>query len=175
MSQYLENVLHGGRFTLGLAELLCKGITPEIAARKPRGEGGRTIDTNHAAFVFGHLSIYPARALDRFGIKSPNVVTPAGWEDLFKPGVECRDDAAGSIYPAWPELQRQFFTLTRSAVEVLATIDEKRLLEPTPDPKARERFPTLGSLVGFYLLGHAMMHLGQVSAWRRCFGLPSAM
>jgi hypothetical protein len=29
-------------------------------------------------------------------------------------------------------------------------------------------------MLGFYLSGHVMSHLGQLSAWRRCLGLPPA-
>lgn len=173
MPRHIDIVISGGRFVLSYAELLAKGITPEIAARKPRFN--TTIDTNHPTFVFGHLAIYPARALDRLGVPSPSVVTPPGFEDRFKAGVECTDDPSGTAYPAWPVVRDAFFTLTRAMLDVLPTVPDAKLLEPTPDPKARERFPTLGMLASFYTLGHAMMHLGQVSAWRRCFALPSAM
>ncbi len=174
MPRHIDNVISGGRFILSYADLLCKGVTPEIAARKPRFDF-KTIDTNHPTFVFGHLAIYPARALDRLGATNPRVVTPNGFEDLFKAGAECKDDPAGDIYPAWPIVRDAFFTLTKAMLDVLPGVPDDKLLEPTPDPKARERFPTLGTLVTFYTMGHSMMHLGQVSAWRRCFSLPSAM
>jgi hypothetical protein len=37
-----------------------------------------------------------------------------------------------------------------------------------------ELFPTLGSLYNFYVGGHMMMHLGQISTWRRMMGLGAA-
>ena len=37
-----------------------------------------------------------------------------------------------------------------------------------------ELFPTLGSMQAFYVGGHIMMHLGQISAWRRMQGLGAA-
>ena len=37
-----------------------------------------------------------------------------------------------------------------------------------------ELFPTLGSIHGFYAGGHMMMHLGQMSAWRRIEGMKPA-
>ncbi|MBZ0172257.1 MAG: hypothetical protein K8E66_07760, partial [Phycisphaerales bacterium] len=37
-----------------------------------------------------------------------------------------------------------------------------------------EVFPTLSQLTNFILLGHSMMHLGQMSTWRRAIGLGSA-
>jgi hypothetical protein len=38
----------------------------------------------------------------------------------------------------------------------------------------RELFPTIGSVQAFYCGGHMMMHLGQMSAWRRMEGLGTA-
>ncbi|MEY4102879.1 MAG: hypothetical protein RL461_81, partial [Planctomycetota bacterium] len=39
----------------------------------------------------------------------------------------------------------------------------------------KERFPVLGQAVLFLCNNHQMMHLGQISAWRRVMGLGSAM
>ncbi len=39
---------------------------------------------------------------------------------------------------------------------------------------APDRFPTLGALANFLMNNHVMMHIGQVSTWRRAMGLPSA-
>jgi hypothetical protein len=35
-------------------------------------------------------------------------------------------------------------------------------------------FPTVGGAVNFLCGGHNMMHLGQISTWRRAAGLGSA-
>jgi hypothetical protein len=35
-------------------------------------------------------------------------------------------------------------------------------------------FPTLGSVQAFYCGGHLMMHLGQMSTWRRIEGMGAA-
>ena len=46
-----------------------------------------------------------------------------------------------------------------------------------PNPsggRMTELFPTLGSMHAFYTGGHIMMHLGQISAWRRMQGLGAA-
>ena len=36
------------------------------------------------------------------------------------------------------------------------------------------RFPTKGAALGFYVGGHFMMHMGQLSAWRRAMGMGAA-
>jgi hypothetical protein len=35
-------------------------------------------------------------------------------------------------------------------------------------------FPTVGAMLAFYMDGHVLMHMGQVSAWRRMQGMPPA-
>jgi hypothetical protein len=46
---------------------------------------------------------------------------------------------------------------------------------PNPaEGRMAELFPTLGSVQTFYCGGHMMMHLGQMSAWRRMEGLGPA-
>ncbi|MEM1109931.1 MAG: DinB family protein [Planctomycetota bacterium] len=37
----------------------------------------------------------------------------------------------------------------------------------------RQRFPTIGNALAHTMLSHEMMHLGQLSAWRRVQGLPA--
>jgi hypothetical protein len=48
------------------------------------------------------------------------------------------------------------------------------LLAQHPDEKARVNWPCIGAAFNFLLSGHVMVHMGQVSAWRRCMGLPAA-
>ena len=67
-----------------------------------------------------------------------------------------------------------FFKSHDGLFEVLGGIDDAKLIQPTPDEKARQRFPLVGGRVIFMCTSHIMMHMGQVSAWRRCVGLPPA-
>jgi hypothetical protein len=47
--------------------------------------------------------------------------------------------------------------------------------QPNPATgRMKELFPTIGSVQTFYCGGHMMMHLGQLSAWRRMEGLGAA-
>jgi hypothetical protein len=41
--------------------------------------------------------------------------------------------------------------------------------------RIKEIFPFVGLAINFMLNNHNMMHVGQVSAWRRAMGLPSVM
>ena len=61
-----------------------------------------------------------------------------------------------------------------STVAALREVDDATLEVPNPNERMAGKFPTLGSGHGFYVGGHMMMHLGQLSAWRRMAGLGSA-
>jgi len=161
-------------FSCGYADLLLKGVDAKIAARKPR-LGERVIDTNHPTFVFGHLAIYPARIFAVTGADAKAVEVPPSWTDLFKAGVPCQDDPEGRIYPSLDAVASHFMQGYKAAAAHLRNVPEALLSSPNPNEQQRGRFPTIGTLLSFYTLGHVMMHLGQVSAWRRCYGLPSAM
>lgn len=174
MGKHLDNIAFVGKRCRNYAELLAKGITPDIAGRKPRA-GDKEIDCNHPAFVFGHLARYPSRVLILLGLDGSSIATPAPWEDLFKAGAPCVDDPGARHYPSWDAVRGHFLHATDHVLSVLPGVDDARLLEPVADPKVREYFPIVGMGVDFLLGAHVMVHLGQVSTWRRCFGLPAVM
>jgi hypothetical protein len=178
MGQYLDMMLAGARRARVYTDKLLAGIKPDQAARKPHFETDGTplmVDTNHPVFVFGHLGLYPARILKFAGLDGSALVAPAGWEELFKAGVPCHDDPEGTIYPKLDAVVAHYLRATDGMLAVLEKTDDKVLLAPTGDEKMRERFPLAGAAMTFMLNNHVMLHLGQVSVWRRCFGLPSAM
>ena len=161
--------------SLGLAEAMLKDIKPEQFARKPRF-GDTTVNTNHPAFVYGHLATYPARIAAALGLDLPATQMPAHYADLFAAGKECQDDPEGKIYPPMQEITEKFFAAYRAVAAEVPNISDEALARPNPaEGRMKEMFPTIGALTNFLLTSHVMMHLGQVSAWRRCFGLGSAM
>jgi hypothetical protein len=163
-----------GNMTVLSAERLLTGITPQTFARFAR-PGGVELHSNHPAFILGHLSLYPVRVLTATGVDPSAATPPAKYDDLFKNGVECRDDPAGTIYPPMAELREFFFRSYRAAIAAIAEADDARLAGPNPgEGRLKELFPLLGSALNFYLSAHAHSHLGQLSAWRRAQGLPPA-
>jgi hypothetical protein len=63
-----------------------------------------------------------------------------------------------------------------AAMSALSQATDAQLLEPNPaEGRMKELFPTKGAVMNFILSAHPMMHLGQVSAWRRMMGLGSAV
>ena len=175
MSRFAEALVSGNRMSLWLAEQLLKDVKPEIFCRKP-SFGGKVIDANHAGFVFGHLALYPARWLTAAGLDASPAAVPAGYEDLFDAGKECKDDPSGVIYPPMKQITEAFFASHAAALSAIGSLSDDALRGPNPrEGRMREMFPTLGGLLLFYMTNHPMMHLGQVSTWRRCFGLGPVM
>lgn len=168
-----DMVRPGALVTRGYAERLLKDVTPAIFSRYPSVEGV-VIKINHPAFVFGHLSLYPVQLAEMLGLPTKGMEIPASYPELFKMGVECVDDPAGSVYPPMGEVTQAFFSATDALIELLDQIVPERLSVPLENPARRERFGTVGAFLTYILLAHPQTHLGQLSGWRRCMGLGPA-
>jgi len=173
MGQIAQIIVAPGKLCRAFGERLLAGIKPEQFARKA-SVNGTIIDANHPAWVYGHLATYPAKIAAMVGLEGSSYSAPAGFEELFRDKTECRDDPKGSIYPSMEAVTTAFFRTHDALFEALASVEDSKLLVPTLDEKARQRFPLVGSRVLFMCNNHLMMHFGQVSTWRRCMGLPAA-
>jgi hypothetical protein len=163
-------IADSAKLCLGYAEKLTTGIPADKFARFAE-VGGQTIESNHPAFVLGHLSIYPSRVITELG-GDDSVVTPSDkYEALFSPSATCLDDPEGKLYPAMDEIKEKFFAAHHAAIEILLTADDAAFTVENPNEKMRDKFATKGSMHAFYLGGHLMIHMGQISAWRRAMGL----
>lgn len=166
-----ETIATTGKRARGFAERALAGIPPEKFGRKPI-VGGVTIETNHPAFVYGHLALYPARVLTLLGKDPAAVATPPAWTDIFKAGCPCRDDPEGTIYPKMAEITGAFLRNYDAALAAVPAADDALFARQLPDESYRQHFPTIGAAVLVFLNNHVAIHMGQVSAWRRCMGLP---
>jgi hypothetical protein len=156
------------------AERLLAGITQESYARFAR-PGGVEVQSNHPAFILGHLSLYPTRVMQYLKQPVGPTAFPPSYEPLFKFGAECQDDPAGNIYPRFEDMRQFFLDAYRAAIAAVESAPDEAFDAPNPaEGRLREMFPTVGSAINFYLVGHVQVHLGQFSAWRRAMGLPAA-
>lgn len=158
---------------MALANGLVKDIPAEKFARFPVADG-EPIAMNHPAFVLGHLALYPGRIVGVCGLDAATVAAPEGYEDLFAPGVECKDDPEGSIYPEKDALVAAFNDLHEKAFEILKGLRDEDLEKELEHERYREAFGTSGGATSFLLGAHAGFHLGQISGWRRMMGMGSA-
>lgn len=129
-------------------------------------------DLNSPAFCIGHLALYASMVAGLVG-HGDALSAPAGFDELFKNGAPCVD--CDGKYPSKEVLVREFTQGWSKVADILATVDESVMSKPNPMPGLAQRLPTIGSVVAFMCLAHNMMHLGQISSWRRVMGLGSAM
>lgn len=173
MPQIAQLITAPAKLARAYGERLLVGIKPEQFARKAV-VNGKTIDANHPAWVYGHLATYPTKIATIVGLDGAKFAPPANFEELFKDGTPSLDDAAAQTYPGMESITSAFFKTHDALLEALAGVDDAKLLAPTADEKARQRFPLVGGRISFMCNNHLMMHFGQVSTWRRCVGLPAA-
>lgn len=137
--------------------------------------GGTAVQANHPAFILGHLCLYPAKVTELLKADGAKTTPPEKFEELFSKTATCTDDPSGDLYPK-PEAIIAFFEQSHEAAfEAIRSASDEELLKPNPmDNPMAQVVPTLGSLIAFYMTGHLMTHLGQLSTWRRMQGLPPA-
>ncbi len=162
-------IASSARLGLGYARNLLKDIKPEEFARFAR-VGGTVIESNHPAFILGHLSLYPPRVITELGGDASKITPPQQYEELFSHQAKCVDDPDGSIYPPMDQIMAMMLSGYEAAEQILSVSEDRKFLESNPNERMRERFATKGAMHGFYVGGHLMMHLGQLSAWRRAMG-----
>lgn len=169
-------ILPAGRLAMHYGTEMIKGVDPKQFARLAPGEGGKRVKSNHPAWVYGHLSNYPGRALELLGHPDAKKHVDERYQALFKNGTECLDDPEGTIYPPMQEIMKRWESGYKALFAILEqTPDEVYQRENPAEGRFKEVMPTLGAVAGFIAGAHQMSHLGQVSAWRRFMGLPPAM
>jgi hypothetical protein len=173
MSRSLGNVIADSlQVSVGYGERLLKGIPAERFARFA-APGGTVVASNHPAFVYGHLSLYAPKILRQIGHPAPGV--PDQFEVRFSKDAACADDADGDLYPGRDEVVEFFLEGYRMVMAALRSTPDEAFQRSNPaEGRMKDLFPTIGSVQAFYCGGHMMMHLGQVSAWRRMEGLGAA-
>ena len=173
MSNIGPMISASARLGLGYARRLLKDVTPEQFARFAK-IGDTTIESNHAAFIYGHLSLYACRVIDGVGGDASGYQPSAAFLEAFSKDAKCVDDPDGSIYPGMDEVTSALLESYSAAADALDAADDAVFLTENPNEVMRGKFPTTGAMHAFYMSGHFMMHMGQMSAWRRAMGLGPA-
>ncbi|TVP99349.1 MAG: DinB family protein [Planctomycetaceae bacterium] len=163
-------IADSARLGVAYAQRLLAGIPADRFARLATVDG-HAIESNHPAFIFGHLSLYPSRIVSELGADAATIEPSDEYVRWFDHRAACVDDPDGGIYPPMDEITERFFAAHALAIEVLQAADDSRFVVENPNEAMRAKFATIGSMHGFYVGGHLMLHIGQLSAWRRMIGL----
>lgn len=173
MSRSIGNVIADSlQLSLGYGERLLKNVPAERAGRFA-APGGVIVESNHPAFIYGHLGLYAPKILRQIGHPAPPI--PDGFELAFSKDAKCVDDVDGDFYPPLEQVVAFFLEGHRMTTGALRNTPDATFDQANPaEGRMKELFPTIGSVQAFYCGGHMMMHLGQMSAWRRMEGLGAA-
>ena len=161
------------RLGLGYADRLITGIDADDFARFAT-VGGQAVESNHPCFILGHLSLYAPRVVSELGGDASEIQPSETFVKLFNKDAKCIDDVDAAIYPGMDEVVAAFRSAHAKALATLEQSADDLFLPENPNEAMRAKFPTIGAMHAFYLGGHFMIHMGQLSAWRRMMGLGAA-
>ncbi len=165
----LESVLNEYAFNLDYAGLLVADVPDELMCRS--GGAGHE---NHPAFTLGHLVIGSAIAAEILGLERG---VPDGWAELFeRQGPTDRrlppDDPG--LYPPKGELLEELGRQHKRVAAAIKAADAATLDRPH-EWRMDRWMPNVAGVLTFLCTAHEAMHIGQLAAWRRAMGLPSAL
>lgn len=161
------------QISLRYAEKLAEDVPAGDFGKLARVDG-HAIDSNNPAFVYGHLCIYAPRIISELGGDASQYAVDDAWNELFSPKAQCQDDPDCKIYPDKEVLVTRLINSYQAAMEILGATADSQFEQPNPNEPMRSKFATIGGMHSFYCGGHIMIHMGQISAWRRMMGLGSA-
>jgi hypothetical protein len=124
---------------------------------------------NTPAWVIGHLCVvadYAARMLGQ------PMTCPKDWHQSYGMGS---DPAKPAVTPTKAELLACLEAQHARVDEVVSRATEEQLAAPHSVEVLQKAFPTVGDVLLNVMTAHPMLHLGQLSAWRRIMGLGSVL
>jgi hypothetical protein len=162
----MDLILPAFELNLWYTQKLVADVPDEQMCAQP--VAGRVL--NHAAFVLGHLAWSADDvAADRLGLPP---ACPANWKELFGIGAQPSPDR--SRYPSKAVLLKALEDAHARLADAVTKAAPEVLTQPPPE-MFRDRCHTLGALLAVMMTTHEATHNGQLSAWRRAMGLPSAL
>ncbi|MEZ6059450.1 MAG: DinB family protein [Planctomycetaceae bacterium] len=161
----MKSVITAFHFTRRYCELLLADIDDAQMTNLPHP------GMNHPAWIVGHVALAADLGAQLLG---EDMATDEAWMAMFGPGSTPVDDR--SKYPSKADLLAMVTRTYDRLLDLLEAADpETTLLQPNQTPFFPDQFPTTGDLLTHLMTTHAMLHLGQLSAWRRCAGLNSVL
>lgn len=159
----IQHLLFVYEMNLKRAGQLVDDLTGEQMVAQPSGV------VNHPAWTLGHLAATSNALGGMLGLPS---TFPEEWRDAIRMGGVPSGDAAD--YPSKEQLVAQLRAQHERVAAAIAEAGAGRLQQETPNPRLRERFPTVGDFAVALMTNHEANHLGQLAAWRRAAGLGPA-
>ncbi|MCC6680365.1 MAG: DinB family protein [Phycisphaeraceae bacterium] len=161
MNVWIESLLLAWQRNADYGRKLVADLTQEQMLVQPAPA------TNHPAWVMSHLIAYHGVLLALLQGKTPD--DPLN----HRFGMKSKPETDASLYPSKDELLAAWVKHHEDIAAALAGADESLFDQPMPLERWKKPFPKIGSLLGYVMIAHEGIHLGQLSTWRRVQGLPA--
>lgn len=129
---------------------------------------------NHPAFTLGHLVTAYSNLMNNL---TGEYILADGFKEIFLrsgPGDPTLPNPDAAAYPSKEKMIAELNIQHERLVDHLLRMDEKKLKENF-EWRFSSYFPTYLDRIMFLCVNHYAMHLGQLAAWRRAMGFPSAL
>ena len=156
-----SEILVSFRLLVDYTRRLVDDIPPNDFAAQPGG------NRNHPAWILGHLC-YSFQAMGGELGLSPWL--PNDWPPIFGTGSTPSADIEN--YPPKSSLIATFNQSVRRIENAVEGLTDQQLDAPLPDAEARQTLPTIAHALTHILIGHASVHIGQLTCWRAAMQLP---
>lgn len=156
-----SEILTSFRLVVEYARRLVADIPPQDYVAQPAGV------PNHPAWILGHL-VHSFQA-----IGGEIGVTPwlnDNWQSRF--GTGSAPSPHLDDYPSKSALIATFDDAVNRITNAVENITPQDLSAPLPDKEYRKTLPTIGHALTHILIGHASVHVGQLTVWRNARQLP---
>lgn len=122
-------------------------------------------DINHPAWIVSHLQTYHPVIESLLKGEVPDDPMDARY------GMKSRPLSDPAEYLPRDELIRSYNDSHARVLAAAEAADEAVLSQPMPVQRWADRgFPMMGSILGYLMVRHESLHLGQLSTWRRTVG-----
>jgi uncharacterized damage-inducible protein DinB len=165
----ISQIIHQLEFNRAYAKKSVEDVSESQMTIKPAAG----LD-NHPAFTLGHLTTSYANLMNNL---TGEYILASGFKEVFLrsgPGDPTLPAPDAAAYPSKENLLAELDQQHERLVAYLQTLDEKKLNENF-EWRFSAYFPTYYDRIMFLCVNHYAMHLGQLAAWRRAMGLPSAL
>ncbi|QEL17289.1 DinB family protein [Limnoglobus roseus] len=149
------------RFVLSHITKACADIPEEQMREQPHG-------VNPPVWILGHIITTTNTVLKVIGQPT---VGPAEYRDWFGPNTKL--DAMPAELPSKSQLLGHLSELSERILVEVSNLTEDDLTKPNTLGFRPEQLPTMRDVFEVLLFTHPMLHVGQLSTWRRLQGLPS--
>ncbi len=165
----IANIIRQLNFNLAYLNKSVEDVAESQMAIKPAAG----LD-NHPAFTLGHLVTAYANLMNNL---TGEYILADGFKEIFLrngPGDPTLPNPDAAAYPSKEKMLAELNNQHQRLVNYLIQFDENKLNENF-EWRFSSYLTTYHDRIMFLCVNHYAMHLGQLAAWRRAMGYPSAL